>query len=187
MAADPDITDITDMSVVVATCLLFFDEADDEDDMLKVLLSDRKRRRRFFDTSRLYTPAAVPGNVAEAIWSSSDVRFAEQVRLSRLQFLHVRAAVEERLSGPPAGSGRRCTLTAHEQLLIFLYHIAQCKCLHVIRSAVHQYLSDLSADGLAFFLRHPVASTVGDVWHLACNSAAYSCARVRRYSDNTSS
>lgn len=103
-------------------------ESEDEDDMLTILLLDRKRRRRWFDTSHLYSPIAIPGNLAEAIWTSTDERFAEQVRLTRLQFLHVETAVSNKLIGPSKTRGQPRRLSPRHQLLMFLVHTAQCEC-----------------------------------------------------------
>jgi uncharacterized protein (DUF924 family) len=101
--------------------------SEDEDDVLTILLMDRKRRRRWFDTSHIYAPIAVRGNLAEAIWTSTDERFAEQVRLSRQQFMYVEAALSDALTGPYRSRGRVRVLSPREQVLLFLYHTAQCK------------------------------------------------------------
>ena len=103
-------------------------ESDDEDDMLTILLLDRKRRRRWFDTSHLYSAIATRGNLAQAIWTSTDESFAEQVRLTRLQFLHVETAVSNKLIGPSESRGRARSLSPRHQLLMFLFHTAQCTC-----------------------------------------------------------
>ena len=103
-------------------------ESEDEDDMLLILLQDPKRRRRLFDTSHEYAATPVRGNIAEAIFSSSDEHFAEQVRLSRLQFLHVEAALRDTLQGPHRTRGRARALSPRDQVLLFLYHCAHCTC-----------------------------------------------------------
>jgi hypothetical protein len=181
MSSDRDIIHITGIAITAAACLFCFDESEDEDDMVIALLSDRKRRRRLFDTSRLYTEATVRGNLAQAIWSSSDERFAEQVRLSRLQFLHVRAAVQEQLTRPEHATGRPCALPAHDQLLLFLYHIAQCKWYFDYIDALCDLLAHLCIGTAATLHRYPIASTVSPVWGLACDRTAYSSAHVQCY------
>jgi len=153
-------------------------DSDDDDVVLTVLLSDRKRRRRIFDDSRLYSAISVRGNVAQAIWTASDCIFAEQVRLTRLQFLHVEGALQESLG---AATTRSRVLSPREELLLFLYQMAQCE-------YDEKFLSSACVDGrvrhvryLEFSLfarRHPLASTRSTIWHLACHCTTYNHPRL---------
>jgi hypothetical protein len=151
---------------------------DDEEVVLTVLLRDRKRCRRIFDDSRLYSARTIRGNVAQAIWTASDVIFAEQVRLTRLQFVHVEDAVREALG---AATTRPRVLSPREELLLFLYQMAQCKydekflrSARVDACARHVRYSEFSL----FARRHPPASTRSTIWRLACYRTAYNRPRL---------
>ena len=126
MAADMPKSALLVLLIENIECLDSHSDSDDEDEMLILLLQDPKRRRRLFDTSDDYAAGAVRGNMAQAIFSASDEHFAEQVRLSRLQFLHVEAALHDALQGPQRTRGRARMLPPRHQLLLFLHQIAHC-------------------------------------------------------------
>lgn len=152
-------------------------ESEDEDDMLTILLLDRKRRRRWFDTSRMYTPVSTRGNMAQVIWTATDEHFVEQIRVSRLQFLHIKSAVLQHLSKPIATKGRPHTLSPHDELLLFFYHLAQCTSTMVIRIA--SCSSDRSLlRGTHHTCRHSSTGGCYPVRCLPCNSSTNNRARL---------
>lgn len=93
------------------------------------VFADRKRRRRLLDPPRPLVPRAGCADRAASIWAQRDVHFAEELRLSRMQFTHIEHAVSAHLAAPTGSSGRSHVLSRRGQLMMFISHLAHGACM----------------------------------------------------------
>lgn len=125
----------------------------EEDYIITSLLLDVKRQRRWFDTSTDHCTSRTMGDGTNVIWSSPDVVFAEQLRLSRAQYLYVEHELAPALKKESHESSRAISVSPRTQIMMFLYQLAHGKILRLSFAGMHVLCGMGAATDLSGVLR----------------------------------